>query len=297
MTVGAGAPAAAPPAALGQWVRIRVVPSTGGDGGSPRRAALLAALFARGSAGVQEDGDALITFLVAETVDDAALRAGLAAADAAAAVELSPAVDEDWGHRWRQSVTAHVVGPLTVAPPWLADQSDPARTVVIDPGMAFGTGEHESTRGVLRLLPDVVRAGDLVADLGAGSAVLSIAAAKLGAARVVAIEIDHDAIDNAERNVVRNGVADRVHIIEGDAAVLLPLVAPIRVVLANIVSSVLVDLLPIIGAAVTSDGHAVLSGILLGERRAMIDVLGAAGWHIVREDIEGDWWTAAVAAR
>jgi ribosomal protein L11 methylase PrmA len=76
---------------------------------------------------------------------------------------------------------------------------------VIDPGMAFGTGDHPTTRGVVRLMQGAVRPGDLVADLGAGSAVLSIAAIKLGAARAAAIEFDPDAIGNAEENVARNG--------------------------------------------------------------------------------------------
>jgi ribosomal protein L11 methyltransferase len=297
VTAGAWALAAVPPVASGQWVKVRVTPSSDGDGAATRRAAVLAALFTHGSGGVHEDAEALVTFFPEPSLDAAALRGSIEAADADARIELSAAADENWGRRWREGVVAHVIGPLTVAPPWLADASDPARTVVIDPGMAFGTGEHESTRGVLRLLPHVVRAGDLVADLGAGSAVLSIAAAKLGAARVVAIEVDHDAIDNAERNVARNGVADRVHIIEGDAAALLPLVAPVRVVLANIISSVLVELLPVIGAVLTPDGQAVLSGILTNERRAMVDVYEAAGWRIEREDAEGDWWTAAIAAR
>ena len=92
--------------------------------------------------------------------------------------------------------------------------------LVIPAGAAFGTGEHATTRGVMRLLPKVLRAGDTVADLGAGSAALSIAAAKLGAARVAALEFDHDAIENAEENVERNGVRDRVRVIEGDALVL-----------------------------------------------------------------------------
>ena len=170
-----------------------------------------------------------------------------------------------------------------------------ARTVVIEPEMAFGTGEHETTRGVVRLLPDLIRPGDRVADLGAGSAVLAIAAAKLGAASVAAIEIDHDAIANAEENVSRNGVAERVTVIEGDAAVLLPLVAPLRVVLANILSSVLLELLPSIRDALTADGEAILSGILLDERDTMLAALTRGGWRVVVEDVEGAWWTARVA--
>jgi ribosomal protein L11 methyltransferase len=166
---------------------------------------------------------------------------------------------------------------------------------VIDPGMAFGTGEHETTRGALRLLSRVVRAGDVVADLGAGSAVLAIAAAKLGAARVAAIEMDPDAIGNAEANVIRNGVADRVRVIEGFAQMLLPLVAPVRVVTANIISSVVIELLPAIMSALVDDGQAVLSGILRDERDSMLAVLGESGWRVEGEDAEGEWWSTIVA--
>ena len=137
-------------------------------------------------------------------------------------------------------MSAHRVGNLVIAPPWLAGEFDPHTTIVVDPAMAFGTGEHPTTRGVMRLMQGVVKSGDVVADLGAGSAVLSIAAAKLGARRVTAIEIDPDSIGNAEENVRVNGVGAIVEVIEGDATTLLPLLAPVRVVLANIISSVLI---------------------------------------------------------
>jgi ribosomal protein L11 methyltransferase len=140
----------------------------------------------------------------------------------------------------------------------------------------------------------VIRPGDFVADLGAGSAVLAIAAAALGAARVVAIEMDPEAIGNAEDNVARNDVGDRVHVMLGDAGVLLPLVAPVRLVLANIISSVLIELLPAIGAALTADGDAVLSGILTAERAHMLSVLSAGGWRVTGEIADGEWWSVAV---
>jgi ribosomal protein L11 methyltransferase len=143
----------------------------------------------------------------------------------------------------------------------------------------------------------VIRAGDRVADLGAGSAVLAIAAAKLGAAHVTAIELDHDAIANAEENVARNGVSGRVTVVEGDAEVLLPFVAPVRVVLANIISSVLTGMLPVIAASLTTDGEAVLSGILVEERAAMLAVLEGTGWALLDEDVEGMWWSARIARR
>ena len=168
-------------------------------------------------------------------------------------------------------------------------------TIVIEPEMAFGTGEHQTTRGVVRLLPALIRPGDRVADLGSGSAVLAIAAAKRGAAHVVAIEIDHDAIANAIENVARNGVAGSVTVLEGDAAVLLPLVAPMRVVLANILSSVLLAMLPMIRRALTVDGEAILSGILLDERETMLAALARDGWRLVAEDVEGAWWSVRAA--
>jgi ribosomal protein L11 methyltransferase len=212
-------------------------------------------------------------------------------------VETSFVEPIDWTEGWKHGIGAHRVGRLVVSPPWLAHEHDPATTVVIDPGMAFGTGDHATTRGVMRLMGDIVREGDFVADLGAGSAVLAIAAAKLGAARVAAIENDPEAIPNAEENVASNGVADRVTVLEGDAGVLLPLVAPVRVVLANIISSVLVGLLPGIAASLVPDGRAILSGILQAERDDMVQVLEASGWMLQAEDREDIWWSAVVARR
>jgi ribosomal protein L11 methyltransferase len=176
----------------------------------------------------------------------------------------------------------------------LAEQYDPARTIVIDPAMAFGTGEHPTTRGVVRLMQSIVRPDDVVVDLGAGSAVLSIAAAKLGARRVVAIELDPDAEANAMDNIARNDVTSRVQYIQGDAQLLLPLVAPARVVLANIVSSVLLSLLPSIAAALTADGQVILSGILFDERDMMLEQVARGGWAVEHEDREGDWWSVTI---
>jgi ribosomal protein L11 methyltransferase len=203
----------------------------------------------------------------------------------------------DWSERWKHSLAAQRVGRLTITPPWLAEGLDPETTIVIDPGMAFGTGDHATTRSVVMLLQDVVRPGDRVADLGAGSAVLAIAAAKLGASRVVAIELDPDAIENAEENVRRNGVDDRVSVLQGDAALLLPLVAPVRVVTANIISSVLIDLLPTMANALDANGRAMLSGILTSERSMMLERLDAAGWRVAAEIEEGEWWSTTVERR
>lgn len=272
------------------WSAVRAVP---GAPDAATRAALMQAFFDAGAQGVHEDGAQLVTHFSPGTDLDA-VRAVLRAADSACEITVADVPPIDWSEAWKSSLDAHNVGKLVVTPPWLADQYDPASTIVIDPGMAFGTGEHATTRGVMRLLGDVLRPGDTVADLGAGSAVLAIAAAKLGASRVYAIELDEEAIPNARENVERNAVAEQVHVFQGDAASLLPLVAPVRVVLANIISSVLESLLPVIASSLESGGSAILSGILAEERAHMVRVLGAHGWRITAEDAEDIWWSVAI---
>jgi ribosomal protein L11 methyltransferase len=260
------------------------------------RNAVIAALFDAGAEGVQELPNDIVTHAPGGAAADAF---AFAAAEAApgAPIVVAPLPPVDWSEQWKALLRRQELGALTIAPPWLADDLDPRRTVVIDPGMAFGTGDHATTRGVVRLLQSVVRPCDRVADLGAGSAVLAIAATKLGAAHAAAIELDGDAISNAESNVARNGVTQSVVVIHGDAATLLPLIAPVRVITANILSSVILTLLPVMAAALAPDGVAVISGIMATERDDMLRALDAGGWRIVAEDREDEWWTAAIARR
>ena len=273
-------------------MQVRVRPAAADE--EEPRAALVAVLVEWGSAGVVEDGATLVAYLPVAR-DAAAVRASLVRADPGADIDIVTTAVGDWAQRWREGVRSHQVGGLRVAPPWLDDPADSAHTIIIDPGMAFGTGEHATTRGMLRLLCTVVRPGDRVADLGAGSGVLAIGAAKLGATRVAAIEMDPDAIPNAQANVDRNGVAGRVLVIPGDACALLPLVAPVRVISANIVSSVIIELLPTMATSIDGDGRAVLGGILLAERPALCEILDAQGWRVEAEDIEDEWWSTVVA--
>jgi ribosomal protein L11 methyltransferase len=270
------------------WLAVSV--QTGGED----RAAVVSALIAAGSRAVEEVGEDLRTYLPVGTDPDPVIRA-VTAVSPSARVETSEVLVADWDSAWRQRLTIQPVGRLVVAPPWLADGFDPETTIVIDPGMAFGTGDHATTRGVLRLLSYIVRPGDRVADVGAGSGVLSIAAAKLGATNVAAIELDPDAIANAEANVRANGVSGRVSVLLGEAAVLLPLVAPVRVVMANMVAPVLLSLLPVIGRALSPGGRAIVGGITADERPGFVAVIGDAGWRVDAEDREENWWSAVIA--
>ena len=269
------------------WLAVRVAGAS-----ATTRDAIAAAMIEAGAACVQEEREDLVTYLPGDApLDD--LR-GAVASDAGAVLELREASAAEIDRSWPSTVSVSRAGRFLIAPPWLAPTAaDDDIVIVIDPAMAFGTGEHASTRGMLRLMQNVVRRGDRVADLGAGSAVLAIAAAKLGALRVAAIELDPDAIGNAEDNVRVNGVADRVVVIEGEAQALLPHVAPVRVVLANIISSVLIPLLPAIRAGLEPEGVAIFSGVLLDERETFLSALAEAEWRVEAEDIEDVWWTAA----
>lgn len=268
-----------------RWLAVKVEPSG-------QAQPVIDALFAAGAQGVQEQGSAVITHFPPAT-DLNAVKTAVRSADEKAVFSSAPAPDADWS-QWRASVSAHRLGQLTISPPWF--DADPSGiTVVIDPAMAFGTGEHATTRGVIRLMQTLDSMPAIVADLGAGSAVLAICAAKLGAERVAAIELDQDAIGNAEENVARNGVSDAVRVIHGDAALLLPLIAPVGLILANIISSVLLELLPLICESLGQDARAILSGILEEERGMMKDAILRNGLTIESEDLEEGWWSVLIA--
>ena len=241
------------------------------------------------------------------------IRDAVSVADPSATVEVGISPDVDWSEAWKHGIHAHHLGALTVSPPWLAEGRDPATTVIIEPAAGFGTGEHPTTRSVIRLMQRVLKKGDVVADLGSGSGILSIAAAKLGARQAVAIEMDDDSNQNAAENIERNGVQDVVSLLPGDASLLLPLVAPVDLVLANIISSVLLPLMPIMRTALrgakapnklTQDagrrtqevsGFVILAGILTTERTMMLDALKE--WTVVEEDAEGDWWAVLLSPK
>lgn len=269
------------------WITVRVTPARA-------REELVALLISEGASCVQEDGPSLVTSFPAAALPKN-LEQRVAALDDDATIQMSPMADLSFD--LHGTVEPRRVGKLYVVPPWDAASYEPARTIVIEPGGAFGTGDHATTRGVLHLLQFVIREGDVVADLGAGSAVLSIAAAKLGASRVAAIELDHDAIPNAEENVAANGVQAIVSVIEGDAAVILPLLAPVTLILANIVSGALLTMLELFKRSLAANGHAILGGILFTEREMMLEAFSGAGWKVQQEYSEDEWWSVLINPR
>ena len=268
------------------WHALRITTSASAD-------SIISALFEAGAQAVQEIEAGIVTHFPPDT-DVNAVRVIVGSIDPSATVTVTDTPEMDPA-QLHGSVSVQRLGAITIAPPWDAADIEEAGLVIIDPAMGFGTGEHPTTRGVIRLMQKVLKTGDTVADLGAGSAILSIAAAKLGASRVFAIENDSLAIGNADENVAGNRVEGVVIVLEGDAGVLLPLVGPVQLVVANIISSVLTELMRTIYQGILPGGHAILSGILKLERETILASAESAGFVSQDEDSEGEWWSVLLS--
>lgn len=261
-------------------------------------------LLALGGLSVEERGDALITYLPPPEEGPEAFvhtaRAFLAEwlmDDEPPELSWRWQPNEDWEREWRRGLQPRrVTDRIVVKPSWTAWDAEPGQIVIdIDPQMAFGTGEHGTTRGCLRLLDPSVRAGDRVLDVGSGSGILAIAAALLGAGEVVAVESDPDANINARENIERSGTGGRIRLIEAlaDGAVLDGL-GRFDVVVANILSGVIRPLLPAFHRALGGDpeGRLIVSGILRTEHEDVVRDAATAGFRVERTEPEDEWWSA-----
>jgi ribosomal protein L11 methyltransferase len=265
-------------------------------------------LVALGGSSVLEEPDSVTTFLPPPSDPEgfaeharAILGAALPAGEGIA-VEWCWQANQDWIAGWKRGLEPRrVTDRLVVKPTWCEWQAAEGQVVIdIDPQMAFGTGEHATTRGCLRLLDGVIRQGQRVLDVGSGSAVLAIAAARLGAAEVVAVEYDPDANLNARENLALNGVVDRVRIVEAMAdAELLAGLGRFDVVIANILSSVIRPLLPAFRGSLgdSPSGRLIVSGILRSEHADVVRDAGAAGFDLLATDEEEEWWSGLLVPR
>lgn len=203
---------------------------------------------------------------------------------------------EEWGEIWRRGFTPLRITPrLVVSPTWESPDLGPGEILLsLDPGMAFGTSQHPTTRGSLRLLDPLISPGERVADIGAGSGILSIAAALLGAKRVIAVEMDAWSCAAARENIQMNGVTDRVEVREERVGPdLIPGEPPFDGLVANIESGILLPLLPSFAEGVVPGGWLVLSGILQTEADGIVAAARSAGFGALAEDREEEWWTGS----
>jgi ribosomal protein L11 methyltransferase len=270
------------------WISLKVAAT------AEQRDALGAWLVARTGQAVEEKDDGTLLAFAA-TAEDADRIERALRGEWDTSIERTEMPEVNWIERWRDGIPARAFGRLLVTPSWLDDGAHAGPKVIIDPETAFGTGEHGSTRVALALLERHVKSGDRMLDLGSGSGILSIAAVKLGARRAVGIEVDDDANEVAELNAVRNGVADRVEFLFGDAAQLAPVVGPAEVLCSNILRLVNVALLPEIRASLVPGGIAIFSGMEATEAVEFRAALAAQGYTEIDDIVDAGWW--GVAAR
>lgn len=202
--------------------------------------------------------------------------------------------DEKWNQKWEETVAPVVVEPFLIKPTWREVPDDIGRLILleIDPKMSFGTGYHETTRLMLRLLPDHVDAGDRVLDAGTGTGILAVAAVKLGAASVDAFDIDPWSQRNAVENVFINRVHGQVTVFHGGIDTVPK--AAYDLVLANINLHVLFGLLADFGIRLRHGGRLLASGVVREDVARLLEAAERHGFSIREEREEGEWWAGAL---
>ena len=195
--------------------------------------------------------------------------------------------EEDWAHAWKQYFKPQRIGErLTVKPTWEEYEASPGELVIqIDPGMAFGTGLHATTRLCLRLMETLPMTGVSVADVGTGSGILAVGAILLGAAAVTATDNDPLAVKIAKENAEVNGVAEKIQSYVAEN----PPIGPFDLVVANILPDVILGMADGLVNAVKPGGHLIVSGII--DRRAEDVRLGlvSRGLTVLQTLPEAEW--------
>lgn len=224
------------------------------------------------------------------------LRDRLGRAEVPCRLETAGVQQEDWENSWKQYYHTLELGRrLAVVPSWEEYENPQGRAVIaLDPGMAFGTGTHETTALCLETLEETVRGGERVLDIGTGSGILAIAALKLGAAAAEGVDIDPMCVRTAGENAARNGVQDRFRVLIGDLSDKAS--GEYDVICANIVANAIKALVPGVPALLKPDGVFLASGII-DTRKDEVTAAAEAAGLAVREIKEQNGWVCLVCAR
>ena len=204
--------------------------------------------------------------------------------------------EDDWAESWKQYYKPIPLGRVTVVPAWEKYEAKEGEILVrMDPGMAFGTGTHETTRLVMKIMQDELRGGERVLDVGTGSGILSICASKLGAKSCNAYDIDPVAVKVARENAKDDG-CNNITVGVSDLLAGVDLSGgKYDFCVANIVADIIIRMMPDIPDYLTEGAPLILSGIIAPRADEVRDAVKAAGFEIVREEQENDW--LAIMAR
>jgi len=202
---------------------------------------------------------------------------------------------EDWSHLWKRGFLPKKISKkLVVKPSWCATESqEDVVTVVIDPGMAFGTAEHPTTRGALRLVEKALSPGQKIMDVGCGSGILTIAAIRLGASHVLSLDSDPYAIEATSANLQRNGIVEKVNVqLEKASQSWLENNGEWEGIVANIQSDTLLPLIDGFKNALNKQGWLVLSGIMADEWTSILSRTEECKFNMRGMDAEKGWISA-----
>ena len=206
-----------------------------------------------------------------------------------AKIEAEGMREEDWSESWKQYYKPIPLGRVTIVPAW-EDYEAKAGEVIIrmDPGMAFGTGTHETTRLVMKMMQDEIEGGERVLDVGTGSGILSICASKLGAGECFAYDIDPVAVNVARENAERDGCTN-ITVGVSDLLKNVNNSEKYDFVVANIVAEIIIRMLPDIGGFMKPGAPLILSGIISQYREDVLRAAADLGYTLIREERENDW--------
>lgn len=214
--------------------------------------------------------------------------------------ECNEVDDEDWANNWKQYFKPIRIGErLTIKPTWEPYEPDSDELIIeLDPGMAFGTGTHATTSLCLKTLEKYVAEGDDVIDVGTGSGVLAIAAAKLGARQVLAVDLDPVAVSSATENTRLNGLEDRIQVMQSDLLGVMKasesgdginVNVPVKIVVANILAEIILLFLQDVHDVLQTGGLYVISGIITAKEQAIDEALTALNFEILEKSYDGEW--------
>ncbi len=221
----------------------------------------------------------------AETL--ALIAARMEAAGIPYTLETDGVEQEDWQNGWRKYYHPMEIGQrLAIVPSWQSYDTSRVK-LVLDPGLAFGTGGHETTALCLEALDERVRGGERVLDIGTGSGILAIAALLLGAERAEGVDIDPVAVRTAGENAAMNGVADRMQVLVGDLSDKAS--GKYQIITANIVAAAIMSLAPAVPGLLADGGVFIASGIIDTRKDEVLAALAAAGLQAVEVKERRGW--------
>lgn len=212
-------------------------------------------------------------------------------------LEMKDVDEEDWSNAWKKYYHPVQVGEhLVVCPSWEAYDRQPDDVVLtLNPGMAFGTGTHDTTRLCMELLEKYITPQDTVLDVGCGSGILAITAALLGANKIIGCDIDEVSVKVAGENAALNGVQDRIAFHQGDLTSQVE--GSFQIICANIVADVIIRLSEDAGRYLAKDGIFITSGIIDTREQDVLNALEQNGFQVIERRTSGGWVALACKAK